>query len=83
MNRSWRAIRGEDYAWVVPRTFRKTTGTEIDREHGADAAAKQLGHSSPDVTRAHYINRAHEAGDYTETLEKLDPFTPNTDRLGG
>lgn len=83
MNRSWRAIRGDDYAWVVPRTFRKTTGTEIDREHGADAAAKQLGHSSPDVTRAHYINRAHEAGDYTETLEKLDPFRPNTDRLGG
>lgn len=83
MNRSWREIRGEDYAWVIPRTFRKTHGTEIEREHGADAAAKQLGHSSPDVTRAHYINRAHEAGDYTETLEKLDPFRPNTNRLGG
>lgn len=77
VNRSWREIRGEDYTWVTPRTFRKTTGTVIEREHGADAAAKQLGHSSPDVTRKHYINRAHEAGDYTATLEALDPFSDN------
>ncbi|MDM3948269.1 MULTISPECIES: tyrosine-type recombinase/integrase [Mycobacteroides] len=80
VNRSWREIRGEDFSWVTPRTFRKTTGTAVEREHGADAAAKQLGHSSPEVTRKHYINRAHEAGDYTDTLEKLNPFSPNKDR---
>ncbi|MBN7483730.1 tyrosine-type recombinase/integrase [Mycobacteroides abscessus] len=81
INRSWREIRGDDFEWVIPRTFRKTTGTAIEREHGADQAAKQLGHSSPDVTRKHYINRAHEAGDYTETLEGLNPFSPNKDRI--
>ena len=80
VNRSWQAIRGDDYEWVVPRTFRKTTGTAVERVHGADAAAKQLGHSSPDVTRKHYINRAHEAGDYTDALEGLNPFSPNTNR---
>lgn len=73
-NRSWREIRGKDYEWVTPRTFRKTASTAIEREHGAEAAAKQLGHSSPDVTRKHYINRAVDAGDYTETLERLNPF---------
>lgn len=81
VNRSWREIRGDDYEWVTPRTFRKTTSTEIEREHGAEAASKQLGHSSPDVTRKHYINRAHEAGDYTATLEKLNPFSPNKHRI--
>ncbi|MCB1257114.1 MAG: tyrosine-type recombinase/integrase [Microthrixaceae bacterium] len=81
VNKHWREIRGEDYKWVTPRTFRKTTSTAIERDHGAEAASKQLGHSTPDVTRKHYIARATDAGDYTETLEKLNPFSPNKDRM--
>lgn len=73
----WREIRGEDYKWVISRTFRKTGGTAIERKHGADAAARHLGHSSPDITRKHYIDRAIEAGDFTDALDEFNPFTSN------
>lgn len=73
----WREIRGEDYKWVVPKTFRKTAATTIEREYGAEAAAAQLGHSSPDITRRHYIRRAKVAGDYTSALDRFDPFPVN------
>lgn len=73
----WRQIRGEDYSWVISRTFRKTGGTAVERKHGAEAAARQLGHSSPDITRKHYIDRAIEAGDYTDALDEFNPFPSN------
>lgn len=81
VNRSWREIRGDDYAWVTPKTLRKTAGTAIEREFGIEAAADQLGHSSPEVTRKHYVNRAHEAGDYTAALDKFNPFPSNKRRV--
>lgn len=81
VNRSWREIRGEDFAWVTPKTLRKTAGTAIEREFGMEAAAAQLGHSSPDVTRKHYVKRAHEAGDYTAALDKFNPFPSNKRRV--
>ncbi|SKU12040.1 putative phage integrase [Mycobacteroides abscessus subsp. massiliense] len=77
VNRSWREIRGDDYSWVTPRTFRKTAGTAIEREFGAEAAAAQLGHSSPDITRKHYIDRAISAPDNTAALDAFNPFAPN------
>jgi integrase len=73
----WHEIRGEDYKWVVPKSFRKTAATTIEREFGAEAAAAQLGHGSPDVTRKHYIRRAKVAGDYTSALDRFDPFSVN------
>lgn len=73
----WRAIRGADYSWVTPKTFRKTAATVIERQFGAEAAAAQLGHSSPDITRKHYIRKAHAAGDYTSALDRFDPFSVN------
>ncbi|MBS9535063.1 tyrosine-type recombinase/integrase [Mycobacterium sp. M1] len=82
VNRSWREIRGEDFSWVTPKTLRKTAGTAIEREFGIEAAAAQLGHSSPDVTRKHYIDRAVEAGDYTSALDKYNPFPSNKRRAG-
>lgn len=75
INRSWREIRGDDYSWVTPRTFRKTAGTAIEREFGAEAAAAQLGHSSPDITRRHYIDRALQAPDTRTALDRFNPFT--------
>ncbi|SIJ35106.1 tyrosine-type recombinase/integrase [Mycobacteroides abscessus] len=77
VNRSWREIRGDDYSWVTPRTFRKTAGTAIEREFGAEAAAAQLGHSSPDITRKHYIDRAIAAPDNRAALDAFNPFAPN------
>lgn len=71
VNRAWWEIRGEDYSWVTPRTFRKTA---VERGFGAEAAAKQLGHSSPEVTRKHYIDRAVATGNYTAALDALNPF---------
>lgn len=72
----WREIRAEDFKWVTPKTFRKTAATAIEREFGAEAAAAQLGHSTPDITRKHYIDRAHQAPDNTAALDKYNPFPP-------
>lgn len=74
---SWRDVRGEDYPWVTPKTFRKTAATAIEREFGAEAAAAQLGHSGPDITRKHYIDRAHLAPDNTSALDAFNPFSDN------
>ncbi len=81
--RTWREIRGEDFSWVTPKTFRKTAATAIEREFGAEAAAAQLGHSSPDITRKHYIDRAHEAPDNTAALDAFNPFPSHKRPPGG
>lgn len=81
--RTWREIRGDDYKWVTPKSFRKTAATAIDREFGAEAAAAQLGHSSPDITRKHYIDRAHQAPDNTAALDAFDPFPSHKRPPGG
>lgn len=77
VNRSWREIRGDDYAWCIPRTFRKTVATATERVLGADDAARQLGHSSSSVTKKFYIDRALDAP--STVSEALDGFAP-TDR---
>ncbi|BBX35986.1 integrase family protein [Mycolicibacterium mageritense DSM 44476 = CIP 104973] len=76
-NRTWREIRGEEFGWVTPKVFRKTAATAIEREHGAEAAAAQLGHGSPDITRKFYIDRATEAPDNTAALDKFAPKVVN------
>lgn len=76
VRKSWRDIRGEDYKWVTPHTFRRTVATMVERQFGIEYAAKQLGHSDSDVTRRHYIERAMAAPD---TSAALDVFA---DRLG-
>lgn len=68
---AWRNVRGDDYAWVKPHSFRKTVATVIEREFGATAAAAQLGHSGTAVTARHYIERASEAPDTRTALDKL------------
>ncbi len=82
VNRTWREIRGVEFAWVTPRVLRKTAATAIEREHGAEAAAAQLGHSSPDITRKHYIQRAAEAPDNTVALDKYAPKAVNKRSTG-
>ncbi|MBY4058962.1 site-specific integrase [Rhodococcus fascians] len=70
---SWRQVRGDDYAWVKPHSFRKTVGTMIERELGLSAASAQLGHSGSAVTEKHYVERAAMAPDVSGVLDKLAP----------
>jgi integrase len=71
LRRQWRDARGAMFAWVTPHSFRKTVATLVDREHGSDDAATQLGHSGTAVTKRHYIEKAIEAPDLTDVLEQL------------
>jgi integrase len=70
--RQWRdAIQGTGYEWVTPHSFRRTVATLVDRELSTEDAAAQLGHSGTNVTRQHYIAKAHQAPDLSDVLQKL------------
>ncbi len=69
--RSWRRARGNEFAWVTPKTFRKTVATLIANEHGASHAARQLGHADDGtIAHRHYIDTPHEVADYTDLLDR-------------
>ncbi|MEV8223110.1 tyrosine-type recombinase/integrase [Dietzia maris] len=70
---AWRAIRGDEYAWVKPHTFRRTVATLVEREVCLTAATAQLGHSGTAVTERHYVERAAGAPDLTRVLGTLSP----------
>ena len=70
---AWRQIRGEQYAWVRPHTFRRTVATLVEREVGLSAATAQLGHSGTAVTERHYVERAALAPDLSAVLDRLSP----------
>ena len=70
-NRRWREIRGDEFDWVTPKSFRKAVATMIEEEADAATAAKQLGHSSEDVTRRYYIERSRLAPDVRDILERF------------
>lgn len=71
IERRWREAReGTGFEWVTPHAFRKTVATLIDRETDAETAARQLGHSSKDVTEAHYINRAPTTVDVADVIQQ-------------
>lgn len=58
IERRWRAIRKDTgFDWVTPHTFRKTVATLISEQVGSEEASRQLGHSSSQITREHYIAR--------------------------
>lgn len=73
VNRRWREARGDELAHVQLRSFRTTVATHLARTVGPEEAARQLGHGDPRTTLQFYIERAHEAGDYREVLDALDP----------
>ncbi|WP_051174999.1 site-specific integrase [Nocardia exalbida] len=70
-NRLWRQARGEKFAWVTPKTFRKTLASLIADQYGPQAAAQQLGHANDSVTKRHYIDQPTEAPDFTAALGRL------------
>lgn len=66
---------------VTPHAFRRTVATVLDRSGGTDLAAEMLGHSSPDITRAHYIEKDEKVNPITaEILEQLSPGQDDLER---
>ncbi|NDK91765.1 site-specific integrase [Gordonia desulfuricans] len=61
------------FEWVTPKTFRKTVATILADEVGMEAAAEQLGHTSPEITRRHYVQRKKVTGDVRHVLDRLAP----------
>lgn len=61
---------------VTPHSFRRTVAAVIDRAGGADLAAEMLGHTSSEITKAHYIEPDEKVNPVTaEILEALAPKT--------
>lgn len=73
VRRQLRDARGETWAWVTPRTWRKTVATIVERESSLGAAAAQLGHAGEAITAKHYVQRASVAPDLTAVLDLLAP----------
>ncbi|MDJ0403912.1 site-specific integrase [Rhodococcus erythropolis] len=73
MGRQFREARGEEFAWVTPHVFRKTTATLIEQRADLEAAASQLGHSNSKVTERHYVVQTGIAPNLSELLEVLRP----------
>jgi len=72
VHRYWRqVIKDTEFEWVKLHVLRKTVATHLSDEIDDDHAARQLGHSSPDVTRRHYIQRATMTPNVTHTLNEL------------
>lgn len=63
------------FEWVTPKTFRKTVATILADEIGMEAAAEQLGHTSPEITRRHYVQRKRITGDVRHVLDRLAPVS--------
>ena len=69
---------------VTPHSFRRTVATVIDRAGGADLAAEMLGHTSSEITKAHYIEPDEKVNPVTaEILEALAPRTSAADDDSG
>lgn len=75
VRRQFRQARGDEFAWVTPHVFRRTVATAIARSEDIEAAAAQLGHAGPAVTRAHYVQRVDRAPDVRHVLEQFSPVT--------
>ena len=78
IERRWRQIRkGTGYEWVTPHTFRKTVATLISEATTSELASRQLGHSSSQITRDHYIAKPPVSADLSALLQALagDPDT--------
>ena len=63
------------FAWVSPKTFRKTVATLLADEGGVEVAADQLGHTSPEITRKHYWHKQRSGPDVRHILNKLAPVS--------
>ncbi|WP_406238616.1 hypothetical protein [Nocardia sp. NBC_01009] len=68
--RIWRAARGEAFAWITPRTFRKGVATKVDRTYNdPERAARQLGNTTG-VAKGHYIDIPETVPANRDVLER-------------
>ncbi|MFC9352812.1 tyrosine-type recombinase/integrase [Arthrobacter sp. NPDC057013] len=58
---------------ISPHRFRSTVSSEIAEYYRDEAAQQQLGHSSPETTRRHYIHRPEIVPDYSDGLKNVAP----------
>lgn len=65
----------EMFDWVTPHVFRKTVATAVEGAVTIEAAAGQLGHASPEITRTHYVQRAARGPDLRHVLDGLGPVS--------
>ena len=80
MERRWRQIRKDTgLEWVTPHTFRKTVAALVSEQATSELAARQLGHSSSQITRDFYIAKPPIAADLSELLEVLGNRAPADD----
>jgi len=81
VERRWRQIRKDTgFEWVTPHTVRKTVATLSSEATTSELASRQLGHSSSQITRDHYIAKPPIAADLSELLEAFgDVRTPSTE----
>ncbi|NKY60806.1 tyrosine-type recombinase/integrase [Nocardia flavorosea] len=80
--RSWREARGSKFAWVEPKTFRKTVATVIADEYGHERAGAQLGHTpGSKVTQLSYIQRALLVADSTPALDRFSEIPAVTEEV--
>lgn len=70
LQRLWNQARGNKFRHVTFRDYRKAVATVIRKAEGMDAAASQLGHSSPEITRRHYVERDGRV-DFSVAVETL------------
>lgn len=76
MERRWRRVReSAGLEWVTPHILRKTVATLISERVDAEAASKQLGHSSSAITREFYIAKPALAADVSDLLQELADST--------
>lgn len=64
---------------VTPHAFRSTVATLVAEGVNDEAAAAQLGHASPDVTRTYYIQRPDLVPDFSVLLKLLAPALSGSD----
>lgn len=78
MRRRLRAVLAEaGIEGVTPHAFRRPVATVLNGASGADLAAEMLGHTSSDITKAHYIADDEHVNPVTaEILEVLAPRPP-------
>ncbi|MDO4919894.1 site-specific integrase [Kocuria sp.] len=72
IHRLWRQARGERWEHVSFKHYRQAVATLISRAEGAEAAAGQLGHAGPEVTRRYYIERDGLV-DFSAVVEAFAP----------
>ncbi len=74
-------LEGVGITGVTPHSFRRTVATVIDRAAGPDLAAEMLGHTSPEITKQHYIQPDEQVNPLTaEILEALAPRPDQSDQ---